>query len=358
MDPTGYLDLSSPNLVSVSRMRRSQPDQSILPEPSIPRFSLFFSSWSEISLYLKNRSRSGNAYVFGGGRVVVGPKWFPFAVSMSILIVTCVATFFSTTAPLIVNPPTTLSFILSIVVTTVFPVVIVLALLTGLCNPGIVPRNERDPANDSLVDPKSIDSTTGFLVPRYLLLNGVCVRQKYCRTCKIYRPPRSNHCSVCDNCVLKFDHHCAALGTCVGLGNYRWFILLIAGLAILCPAIVYLNLSQLSRDYSADQPVVSYLCDRAEVVVILILAVLGTLGFFILFFYHYFITAHNLTTNEHLKKYYKVNPFDYGKWVNFVHCLVHPDDLLPNSDQPFSMDASYKELGSTNSECVSDFYDY
>ncbi len=103
---------------------------------------------------------------------------------------------------------------------------------------------------------------------------------------------------------------------------------------------------------------VSYLCDRAEVVAVLILAVLGSIGFFILFLYHYFITAHNLTTNEHLKKYYKVNPFDYGKWVNFVHCLVHPDDLLPNSDQPFSMDASYKELGSTNSECVSDFYDY
>lgn len=31
---------------------------------------------------------------------------------------------------------------------------------------------------------------------------------RYCDKCKVVKPDRSHHCSICGQCVLKFDHHC------------------------------------------------------------------------------------------------------------------------------------------------------
>ncbi len=31
---------------------------------------------------------------------------------------------------------------------------------------------------------------------------------RYCQTCHYVKPDRTHHCSVCNACVTKFDHHC------------------------------------------------------------------------------------------------------------------------------------------------------
>ena len=41
------------------------------------------------------------------------------------------------------------------------------------------------------------------------------------------RPERCHHCIKCKRCVLRMDHHCNFLNICVGLKNYRpWMIFL------------------------------------------------------------------------------------------------------------------------------------
>ena len=55
-------------------------------------------------------------------------------------------------------------------------------------------------------------------------LTGQLLEQEWCRTCRVWRPPRAAHCYVCQQCVLRNDHHCGLLGNCVGIRNHRFFI--------------------------------------------------------------------------------------------------------------------------------------
>ena len=53
-----------------------------------------------------------------------------------------------------------------------------------------------------------------------------------CDKCGLPKPERAHHCSTCNSCHLRMDHHCPAVGVCVALRNLQPFICMLTWASI------------------------------------------------------------------------------------------------------------------------------
>ncbi|KAJ7097794.1 DHHC palmitoyltransferase-domain-containing protein [Mycena belliarum] len=204
---------------------------------------------------------------------------------------------------------------------------------TAMRDPGILPRNlDPDPPY-----PTTSPSDGGMRtpMPRDLKVRSEVVRVKYCPTCKIYRPPRSSHCKMCDNCVDGCDHHCQWVNNCVGRRNYTTFFVLLLSATltlalVICTSAIHLYL--LTRREGLDFKHALRRGAGSAVVFSLSIAVIWPVA--ALLTYHMRLLLLNVTTIEQIRNQAHKslvpgpappNPFSHGSWRrNLLAVLCRP----------------------------------
>ncbi|XP_034964547.1 palmitoyltransferase ZDHHC14 isoform X4 [Zootoca vivipara] len=244
-------------------------------------------------------------------------------------------------------------------------------LRTSFSDPGVLPRATPDEAADleRQIEIANGSSSGGYRPPprtKEVLINGQTVKLKYCFTCKIFRPPRASHCSLCDNCVERFDHHCPWVGNCVGKRNYRFFYMFILSLSFLTVfifAFVITHIIHRSQQTGFLNALKDSPASVLEAVVCFfsVWSIVGLSGF------HTYLISSNQTTNEDIKGAWSnkrgkenFNPYSYGNiFTNCCSALCGPISpslidrrgfMQPDTPQPAAPSNGITMYGATQSQ--------
>lgn len=224
-------------------------------------------------------------------------------------------------------------------------------LRTAFTDPGIIPRATKPEvqwiehsiatgdvpvtgSNNSLLDrPNDIQPTyPPGARTRQVLIRDHMIKLNYCHSCRFFRPPRASHCSTCDNCVERFDHHCPWVGNCIGQRNYRYFILFLYSLSLYCLYVLVFAIVNLVLLYQEHKNVMTAIKLSPASLIEIAVAFLTMWTIIGLAGYHTLLMCRGITTHEDIRHFPRVlqqaghkNPFaKKNKCSTFIYALCGP----------------------------------
>ena len=219
-----------------------------------------------------------------------------------------------------------LNIIIYIVLIVLYIIIIIMLLIVSFNDPGIIRRFKSE--DNILIARKDI----------YIFQLGYIRKYKFCSTCSIMRPTRSTHCSDCNNCVEKFDHHCPWIGNCTGKRNYKFFFIFLVLINILSFFLIIISVIHIYKNFSItitknknlpkiekNNNIISYALSEVIIYIYIIIYSIISLLFIVgLLFYHLKLIHNNITTKEDLKNYWNHpfgNPFKRNRLLNWKNAL-------------------------------------
>jgi len=152
---------------------------------------------------------------------------------------------------------------------------------------------------------------------------------RMCQRCLRTKPDRCHHCSQCNKCVLKMDHHCPWVANCIGFHNYKYFINVLFYASFLCILIVSTS-AKLVRGILSKDTAEGAVVDYRTAYFIVTAYVLGCVFGFIItgfFLFHLWLISNQYTTIEFCEKrgsddLFRFNsPYNCGIYRNFSAIL-------------------------------------
>ncbi|XP_022656096.1 probable palmitoyltransferase ZDHHC14 isoform X2 [Varroa destructor] len=281
----------------------------------------------------------GRNKFFCDGRLMMAKQTHVFLFTCTLIIGTCTL-FFVFDCPYLF---TNIGRWIPAVAGGLFIFVMLSLFRTSFSDPGVIPRATPEEAAhiEKQIEVPNGENSAALRPPprtKEVTIHGQTVKLKYCFTCRIFRPPRASHCSLCDNCVDRFDHHCPWVGNCVGRRNYRYFYLFIVSLAALCIFIFACVITRLVFEARTKESLPDTLrdnpasCIECVVCFFSLWSILGLAGF------HTYLTTANQTTNEDIKGSFSSrrgadvrNPYSQGSCIANcagVLCAPIPPSLI------------------------------
>jgi len=199
----------------------------------------------------------------------------------------------------------------------------------ALSDPGVLPKQDGTRWDDRTKVLRTKKPAKMYDV----LVRGFRYKLKYCETCHIYRPPRCVHCSVCEHCIERFDHHCVWVGNCIGKRNYWMFYSFLTVTSLLnsytlATSLVFLLIRhQEFKDFEDldESAALAKVVLTCPVPVGLVCYCICSTWFIVgLWIYHNYLICLNQTTYEQLKEAYpntNKNPFNRGIIGNYNELL-------------------------------------